>query len=901
MKSYNVHEYFDHLKEKKIYKVEDKIGREDFHNALVSDKYGFTAEETNHLFDLLDANKDGYIDRNEWVAKVRSIHDPLFRIQDIIKTYELDIEDIIHRLDISTEKNEKFDLTNFKNKLRKLHQTMDSNYIISIYHALKNSEGLVESKDIIKHFNVFKKENFRSLNNESFSKNFKEYMTKSSNYYQAKELFEEADSFNNGLLDKVTFCRAISKINTEFKDDEVMKYLRINNLYSNNKVNYPAFLDLVFYDFTSNKFIHIVEQLKNDLNKCSIADFIKQVSGGSILTINDLHRYLETKLGKIDKKIVCKVDIDQDGVINENDLDSLIKRFTSTSYFKHENDEKGVEVKIYPKEKVTDSKFKQIVQDVKKAIKNHNITLTGLFNKLDTNKDGFVSGPEFSANIDSVLSLAPAIKDKFYNYLDVRGLGIVDLDTFLKTFKEFKSEDVIIRNNWDFEKTALNKVNEFIKKNCRLTPNEIFALIDKDFDGMIDVEDMTNFLVEKLNFSGSEINPIKVERLIQNISLTKTKNLGMIDITEYVKRERSGQNVNLLKLTKNTGNLASDKDDDWIETALQKLGLYLTSKFGSLEEFFSKVGGFKGKIRIEDFRDFCLHYPDCVQGMNLTYDEVITIFASLDSQKKSYLSLNDLNYKLGDFEFYNKMHRDIKTFIVNNFGNSRESFKFFVKPEAKNSLLDTKSELVKWTLSKKELFDGIQTLFTGKFTTNNLNTYLAAKFKDVNCVSFSEFNFLYFDAVDKNEKLYDGLSKTEGENMNKQRSKSVKEELKTPYDEDPLEKVRRLFNYSKVDGLNLLKMHDLVNDGFINQNEFRNLLKKLNLGLTSLEIDNMIAKLNKTKDGKLNLKEFIKFVSRQDPNLEQMANNINKFLSVVKQLLYKYYSNPRLAFQRVLY
>ena len=86
MKSYNVHEYFDHLKEKKIYKVEDKIGREDFHNALVSDKYGFTAEETNHLFDLLDANKDGYIDRNEWVAKVRSIHDPLFRIQDIIKT-----------------------------------------------------------------------------------------------------------------------------------------------------------------------------------------------------------------------------------------------------------------------------------------------------------------------------------------------------------------------------------------------------------------------------------------------------------------------------------------------------------------------------------------------------------------------------------------------------------------------------------------------------------------------------------------------------------------------------------------------------------------------------------------------------------------------------------------------
>src|SRR5690242_12959216 len=100
------------------------------------------------------------------------------------------------------------------------------------------------------------------------------------------------------------------------------------------------------------------------------------------------------------------------------------------------------------------------------------MTSIGLSNKLDQHKDGFISHPEFNSNIDSIISLAPAIKDQFYNFLDVRSLGLVDLDTFLKVFKEFNSSEVVVKNDWDFENLVITEVSKWISKNLKLTENE---------------------------------------------------------------------------------------------------------------------------------------------------------------------------------------------------------------------------------------------------------------------------------------------------------------------------------------------------------------------------------------------------------------------------------------------
>ena len=126
------------------------------------------------------------------------------------------------------------------------------------------------------------------------------------------------------------------------------------------------------------------------------------------------------------------------------------------------------------------------------------------------------------------------------------------------------------------------------------------------------------------------------------------------------------------------------------------------------------------------------------------------------------------------------------------------------------------------------------------------------------------------------------------------------EKLITPFDDDPLEKVRRVIvsspNQNYVDKMQKFLDEHKITGGICNEFEFKNMLKNLYLGLTNVEIDDIIRRSGKTYDGKLNMNNFFKFVTSKDKNINKAANNLNLTLAEIKQLLYKYYSNPKLAF-----
>lgn len=113
-KNFNSDEYYDQLLAYKVHKNENRISNYDFHKAMGKEKYGFSAEEIEALFKILDTKKDNFIDRDEWNEKVRSIHEPLFKILDLIKKNELEIEDILFRMQIDPKKNEFLDFYKFK-------------------------------------------------------------------------------------------------------------------------------------------------------------------------------------------------------------------------------------------------------------------------------------------------------------------------------------------------------------------------------------------------------------------------------------------------------------------------------------------------------------------------------------------------------------------------------------------------------------------------------------------------------------------------------------------------------------------------------------------------------------------------------------------------------------------
>lgn len=285
---------------------------------------------------------------------------------------------------------------------------------------------------------------------DSFKNNFKEHI-KCLNCNELRFTFEKVDVLNCGLIDKVEFCSVIQKFTSEYKDEDIMRFIRITSLFEGHqKVKYSEFIDLIFYDNQANFFSKVILILQEQLDKCSnnIPCLMKIISGKSthpvkFVEINEMLSFLRLHIKDLCKNIVCKFDLDQDGRISIDDLKGIIERHMKTSFFKYENSDERLEVKIHPGEKLSPEKFKQIVKDVKAAMKYNNLTDVGLFKKIDSNNDGFITSLEFNKNIDCVIKIAPSIKDKFFNTLDVRKLGLVDMETFLTLFKDYTTTEKV--------------------------------------------------------------------------------------------------------------------------------------------------------------------------------------------------------------------------------------------------------------------------------------------------------------------------------------------------------------------------------------------------------------------------------------------------------------------------
>ena len=312
-----------------------------------------------------------------------------------------------------------------------------------------------------------------------------------------------------------------------------------------------------------------------------------------------------------------------------------------------------------------------------------------------------------------------------------------------------------------------------------------------------------------------------------------------------------------MRLTKSTSNLHVTKKVDWIDTAIERLGLYISSKWDTIEAFFNEYSNKTDKIKLESFVKFTKDNFACFEGFNLSEDEIIIIYTALDAHKKGYVTLEDINNKISNYNFYKKMHKDIKNFLRIQLKSGVESFKFLLSDG--NPSINSHREpqkILNNTLTKKEFFDGINSFFPQKFTTNQVLNYISKYFKDPEKIDFSEFNFLYFDKAEKS----DYINSRSVRNSQNCRSTSAYI-LATPYDKDPLEKVKRLLRASKFDMSSFFKMYEIISNGFLNPTEFANMLKKMNLGLSLLEINRIISRVSRSPEGLLNLKEFIAFMN----------------------------------------
>ena len=945
----NPKEYFDHLLSYHINTEIKVLSRLDWIKFMKLEKFKFNAEELDHLFNWIDTKKDNVIDIDEFNDKYQFTVKPLNLMKNIIYNNKLDIEDLAHRMKIDIDNIKNYDYTTFLNHVKRLDYTLPESFMKKIFDELKQKDGVtgkefVNSKKFLDEINYIRPpEKY-----QSFTKKYIDTVKAKTTYEYIKKQFENYDRTSLGNMTKLEYVKAMSKIFPEFSDEDHMRFVRIMEvLDKNDKVVYPEILNIIFYcniNKMNDQFTKICEFLIDKLdNECenSVEKLMYLIGTGSTkkkslnlpkpLTINQIENYLIKSNLPIVKKVIQKLDLDSDGLISYNDLYGVLLRYKDTLYFKYYNNSNNPNINLFTKDILSKEKLNIICEKFLSYMKNKNITSYGLFKKFDKDNNGLISNIDFNQGAKELLNINSALADPFFAYLDYYNIGMIDYETFDSRI-HYSDKSRISENDRKEENEIIEKIKLFVIKNYSLSDNEIFQIMDRDCDGLINSNDLIEFIKNNLEIVEKDFNLYKIERVMMTLSLTKNLQVGFNDISEFIKICRENKSsINLkeiFKITANQNLSQKKKNVNWINDIIERFGMYVSEKYDSIEQFYNEsIEKGSTKFKFSDFLRFHeSHYDLFNNGFHLSKDELLSIYTSLDSHKKNYLTLQDLQNKLQYFNFYKKMHFDIKDFFQTNFENGIDAFKYFFIGKNNN-------EEKRYSITINEFFEGFESFFPNKYEENTILKYLNKYFNISldnnnetnikNSIDFSEFNYIYFDKSEENQvfidkfnldtKLLNKRILNEG-NIKKslqnkfylsETSKNKKNEsIITPFDSDPFTKFLRIIDSSKYDINSFFEeeIKENLNSPYVNKTKLRNIIKKLNIGLTNLEIDFIIIKIKEIASDfgdKINLRRLLNYLNEENnySDLGQGIKNIRNKISEIKSLIYKFYSSPILCFQ----
>lgn len=441
----------------------------------------------------------------------------------------------------------------------------------------------------------------------------------------------------------------------------------------------------------------------------------------------------------------------------------------------------------------------------------------------------------------------------------------------------------------------------------------------------------------------NELSDNKILHFIVAISLTNSNNLVLADIQNLMQNINNNNTKKYLSNIYNYCNEGIDetnKDKDWIKDVIDNIGMYINEVYDNdVKKFYDNYNktNFRNQgqgLSFDNFVNFLDNNVQLFEQYHIHETQQLILFNYISSNKK-FITLAMLQKLFGNnnnqnnYNFYLKMHKDIIKFLHENYPKCEDAFKFF--HSVKTYLQETPTYndyLSKNTyITRKEFFDGINKIFPNKYKTNTILNYYQKVFKkklnqnkkfenlkqneDFTNIKFSEFNYIYysdfeFDSYYSKSLKHDSKILTTRPSIkdipfmtfNSPFPTKQNEKFATPYDLDPLEKVKRLILSSKMDFKKEFKeVIKESSNGMANQFEFRNILKRLDIGLTNIEIEDIVHKSGMSSDGNINLVDFYNYITEENKNLLISKKHVLEQLKEIKQLLYKYYSNPRLAFE----
>jgi hypothetical protein len=119
------------------------------------------------------------------------------------------------------------------------------------------------------------------------------------------------------------------------------------------------------------------------------------------------------------------------------------------------------------------------------------------------------------------------------------------------------------------------------------------------------------------------------------------------------------------------------------------------------------------------------------------------------------------------------------------------------------------------------------------------------------------------------------------------------------WEADIMEKLRQIMKSSSLTLEDIFKKFDEDGNGWISEVEFRNAIRKLNLGLSSRDIDMIMKRVDMNGDGKIDWREFMAKFKTPSNLDERLKDRAKDRMGRLKELMILHMISPLDAFRFV--
>ncbi|CAG9314254.1 unnamed protein product [Blepharisma stoltei] len=821
-------------------------------------EFNFSQYELYLLFREIDSKQDGVIDLTEWMNKIYESSGPYQSLRDIVLENNLQTDDLLIKMDLKDKQN--IGLAEFASILQKMDPTLTAGKAVDLAKIAIGKQGYVDLQDFLLQLSQ-KPVDYEGDWKEQILRKIQNHIK--GNVEKMKKIFEDADERNNGKLPLADFQHCLHKADIGLPAIEIERLARILDRKGDHLVDYTDFLDhlegknLSPPDPLKKTILRLIVFLRQ--NSLAPAQLLKRLGGN--VTIETFAKFIRIKVDKrLDRvtayEVSNKFDMNHDGIIDIVDLSAALNSKSYASFSRNSP---------FPTDKLNQERAKGIIRDVRNALIQKRMNYKDAFTAFDTKNNGMLTCKEFSDGIDKVIELSQPVKNGLFAIMDKQGIGLIDYKAFCDVIKEGDVHEKEHGDSWSWETKIIHMIKKWITQEG-ISIENAFRAFDKDFDGMMSKEDLRQSLVSILKLEEREIPSSRLDRLYKLMDNYKRNSVYLADFKILFEE---------------------NKVQDWRDSAKQQIGLYLSKKFSDNIRSFEFVSQLTGKITFQHF-DKWIQKNQILQGFNLTNELNQQLFASLDFHRKGYLLQHDWDLAFGNISWNKQCLDELKDAIRSTFTDTNNAFSHFQR-YAKGSEL---------TIS--DFSEGVHALIPDRFSSKDINDLWQQIVGPNPGLSFPVFKQAFEDV-----KFLSRLSFCKSSMKSRSLTRESRRDLKTPfstlsyrsYEEDPLKRLQSMISVSNTRIENIFSEIDSTSSGKVSSFEFRKALRRLNLGLTAREIDNIVMRCDANNNGIIDWKNFNnQFVKSGVEN--QIKGIASEKIEKYTENMFSYMLSPRDAFNQ---